>query len=179
GPTGPGIVRDLEYRFLLYHGAAPLLGPLDDLDDPPADGLGDGPGFHDPDRIAQPRVLLVARLDRLAAGDLLPVHRVGEAPLQPDRDGLRHLVAGDDTDAGLPPAALAGCLFGHSPILRQLAVSLLLAQHGLDPGDVTAPRPETHRIVDRPGGGAEPEPELPFPRLRQRPLQLFERLLPP
>src|SRR6185295_4652206 len=64
GPTGPGIVRDLEYRFLLYHGAAPLLGPLDDLDDPPADGLGDGPGFHDPDRIAQPRVLLVARLDR-------------------------------------------------------------------------------------------------------------------
>src|ERR1043166_913316 len=92
---------------------APLLGPQDDLGDPPAHGLGERPGFHDADRVAQARAELVARLDLLAPGDLLRVDRVRETPGQDDRDRPGHPVAGDDPRAGLSlRSRLAGRL-GH------------------------------------------------------------------
>src|ERR1043166_1578021 len=40
GPAGARVVGDLEDRFLLHHGGVPLLGPLDDLGDPPTDEIG-------------------------------------------------------------------------------------------------------------------------------------------
>src|SRR3990170_4767331 len=103
-PPGPGVVRDSEHRLLLHHdGVSPLsrlLGPLQDLGNPPAYRLGQGPSFHNADRIPGPRPDLVSRLDQLAPGDLLPVHRVGKPPLQQDTDRLGHLVAGYGTHPG-------------------------------------------------------------------------------
>src|SRR4051812_738680 len=86
-----------------------LLGPLHDLGHPPAHRLGERPGLHDPHGVAGPRgvrALEIAGLHLLGPRDLLAVDRVGVAPHQRDRDGLRHLVARHH--AGTPSAGRGG-----------------------------------------------------------------------
>src|SRR5207344_1444502 len=50
---GPGVVRHLAARFLLDH----LLGPLHDLDHPPALALGGPSRLHQPNSVADVRVV--------------------------------------------------------------------------------------------------------------------------
>src|SRR6266496_2199668 len=100
------VVRDLQDRFLLYHGSlARLFRALEDLDHPPALALGQRPGLHDAHRIALFGAVLVVRGHRLGAVDLLAVKAVGEATDHRDRDGLLHLVAHHDAgpDLAAPP----------------------------------------------------------------------------
>src|SRR5690606_16410607 len=83
-----------------------LLGPLDDRDGAPANGLRARSGLHDAHRAAGPRVVIVARLHLRAARDLLAVLGVGQATDQQDGDRLVHLVADDNTLTGLACGAL-------------------------------------------------------------------------
>src|SRR5262245_53655846 len=88
--------------------SALLLGALDQLDHAPALGLGERPGLHDPDHVADPvLVLLVVRVVLLGPRLLLAVEGVRDAALDHHRDGLVGLVALHDADARLaaiPPA---------------------------------------------------------------------------
>src|SRR5213594_2395712 len=88
----------------------PLLRPLDDVDHPPALGLGQGPRLHDPDRVPGLRPELVVGGDRLRPYQLLAVQPVREPPRQRNCDGLLHLVAHHHARADLTGAPHAGCL---------------------------------------------------------------------
>src|SRR5690349_17672901 len=70
---GAAVIRDLEDGFLLDHGSAPLLRAFDDFDHTPPDRLRQGPRLHDPHGVARLGAVLVPRLHRLGAGDLLAV----------------------------------------------------------------------------------------------------------
>src|ERR1041385_7756552 len=99
------VIGDLDDGFLLDHGRLPaLLGPLDDIDDAPAFGLGQRPGLLDADRIARLRAHRVVRRHILGAHDLLAVEPVREPPLEHYGAGLGHLVAHHDARPRLAPA---------------------------------------------------------------------------
>src|SRR6478609_668964 len=112
-PPGAGIIRDLEDRFLLDHGSAPLLRAFEDLDHTPPDRLRQGPGLHDPHGIAALGAVVIPRLDRLGAGHLLAVDRVREPARQAHGHGLLHLVADHDTGTGLPPGPIGRLDLAH------------------------------------------------------------------
>src|SRR3954447_12198365 len=85
----------------------PLLGALEDLDDPPALGRRQRAGLHDQHPVADAAlVLLVVGLQLGRTPHDLAVERVLDAVLDGDDDGLVHLVADDDTLAGLAGPAL-------------------------------------------------------------------------
>src|SRR6185436_1990160 len=101
---GPGVVRHLAARFLLDH----LLGPLHDLDDPPALALGGPPRLHQPNGVADVRVVrLVVRGELVRTRDGLLVQRVSHVPVDPDEHGLVHLVGHDDAHPDLAPGPVA------------------------------------------------------------------------
>src|SRR4051812_9998009 len=94
-----------------------LLRSLDYFSDPPIYRLCQWSRLHNPHGVTSLGTVIVPRLDLLGAGYLLAVHRVSVAAHQGDRDGLLHLVAGDDALTHL--ATGAGCLglFGHVEVL--------------------------------------------------------------
>src|SRR6478735_8411718 len=105
-----GVVGDPKSRLLLDHVRSLRL--LEDLDDAPALRRGQRPGLHEEDAVADAgAVLLVVSLQLVRAANDLAVHRVLETVLDGDDDGLVHLVADDETFAGLAEPALV--LFGH------------------------------------------------------------------
>src|SRR5512144_2039241 len=104
------IVRDLEYRFLLYHGPLrPLLRPLENLDHPPALRLRERARLLHPDGVSGLGPLLVVGRHCLGADHLLPVEAVGVAAHQRHRHGLLSLVARHHARPRLPPGPHA-CL---------------------------------------------------------------------
>src|SRR6478735_7670447 len=107
---GTRVVGDAQSRLLLNHVRSLRL--LEDLDDAPALGGGQRPGLHEEDAVADAgAVLLVVSLQLARAADDLAVHRVLEAVLDGDDDGLVHLVADDESLAGLAePAVLCLCV---------------------------------------------------------------------
>src|SRR5690606_27607217 len=71
--------------------------------------LGERPGLHDADLVAHlALVVLVVGLELLRPPDVLLVQRVLDQGLHGDHDGLVHLVADDDADAGLTAIAFCG-----------------------------------------------------------------------
>src|SRR6267378_2037699 len=99
---GTRVVRDLEYRFLLYHGLVPSSAcPFDDLDHAPPLRLRERPRLHDAHRVSDLRAVLVVRGDPLRAHDLLAVEPVREAARQRHGHGLLRLVAHDDAGTHL------------------------------------------------------------------------------
>src|ERR1700761_9076818 len=91
-----------------------LLGPFEDLGNPPPLGGGQRPGLHQEDAVADTAlVLLVVCLVLLGAAQDLAVLGVLYAVFHRDDDGLVHLVADHEALAGLPVAALLGSLFGN------------------------------------------------------------------
>src|SRR6478735_2054855 len=107
---GTRVVGDAQSRLLLNHVRSLRL--LEDLDDAPALRGGQRPGLHEEDAVADAgAVLLVVSLQLAGAADDLAVHRVLEAVLDGDDDGLVHLVADDESLAGLAePAVLCLCV---------------------------------------------------------------------
>src|SRR4051794_17329707 len=88
------------------HVTRSLLGLLHDLDQTPPLGGRQRPGLHDLHTVADARdVVLVVRLQLARAPDDLAVEAVLHAVLDLDDDGLRHLVAHDETLADLAVAA--------------------------------------------------------------------------
>src|SRR5215210_920961 len=88
------------------HRAPPLLGLLQDLDQPPPLGGRQRPGLHDLHPVADARdPLLVVRLELARAPDDLAVQAVLHAVLDLDDDRLVHLVADDEALSDLAVAA--------------------------------------------------------------------------
>src|SRR3546814_543388 len=86
---------------------APLLGPLDDLEQAPALVLGQRAGLHDADAVALAGVVDLVMADvALGARHGLAVARVGLAGLDLHDDGLVHLRGGDDALADLAAGPL-------------------------------------------------------------------------
>src|SRR5947199_331140 len=101
----PGVVGDAQPRLLLDHVLSPmsasspdprslaeqLLGPFEDLHDPPPLGGGQRPGLHQQHPVADAALLLVVRLQLAGTAHDLAVQRVLDAVLDLDHDGLLHL----------------------------------------------------------------------------------------
>src|SRR6478735_6574874 len=101
-------------------------GVLEDLDDAPALRRGQRPGLHEEDAVADAgAVLLVVSLQLVRAANDLAVHRVLEAVLDGDDDGLVHLVADDEALAGLAEPALL--------VLTHVLVILTCGAHATSP----------------------------------------------
>src|ERR1700733_9978177 len=91
-----------------------LLGPFEDLGNPPPLGGGQRPGLHQEDTVADAAlVLLVVCLVLLGTAHDFAVLGVLHAVFDGDDDGLVHLVAHHETLAGLPVTALLGSLVGN------------------------------------------------------------------
>src|SRR5712672_2564362 len=83
-----------------------LLGPLEDLDEPPALGRRQRTGLHQRNPVADTGdAVLVVRLHLGGGADDLAVERVLHPVLELDHDGLLHLVRHHVADARLTPAA--------------------------------------------------------------------------
>src|SRR6202034_4278656 len=86
--------------------SAPLLRPLEDVDDSPALELRHGPGLRDADPIADAQVVVgVVGVERLG-----PLHRLGVARVTDPFDDTHHgrLVHGDGQHQSLPDLAPVG-----------------------------------------------------------------------
>src|SRR6478609_9182351 len=131
---GTGVVGDANSRFLLNHVRSLRL--LEDLDDAPALRRGQRPGLHEEDAVADAgAVLLVVSLQLVRAANDLAVHRVLEAVLDGDDDGLVHLVADDEALAGLAEPTRFG-----------LSHRILLVTHATSPS-VVIPSSRSRMVV--------------------------------
>ena len=114
-----GVVRDVENRSHLDHGLNPLLGPLDDLADPPALGLRQ----RTRSTITTSSPTLHRFSSSCAWNFLRPLHRTLVEPVRDevlDRhdDGLLHLVAHHHADLDLLAARSAVAVAASAPSRR-------------------------------------------------------------
>ena len=161
--------------------SSPLLRPLDDLDHPPAHGLRQRPGLHDPHGVARlAPIRSSCAFTVLVRVTILPYTGCAHATLDRDDDRLLHLVARHDARAHLPRRRRAS----RRPSLVSAIVCLLtpgraLAQDRLNPRDVPADRAEPQRVLDRLGRRPEAEAEpLLLPARASSPLDARRRSAP-
>src|SRR3989449_5583073 len=143
------VVRDLENRFLLYHGSPswspPLLRALDDFDYAPPLGLRQRPRLDDPHCVARLRALVVVRGDLFGADDLLTVEPVCEAAHERDRDGLLHLVAHHHAGPNLAPPPHARFLSARMVWIRAISRRMARSCNGFPSASVARRNPRRKR----------------------------------
>src|SRR5689334_11246455 len=146
-PPRARVVRDLENRFLLYHGPLPrpLLRALDDFDDPPPLGLGQRAGLDDPHRVTRLGALAVVARHLLGAYDLLAVEPVREPTHERHRDGLLHLVAHHYAGANLAPPPHVRALSLRVVLGRAISRRVLRSSIGFVSASVARRNPRRNR----------------------------------